>query len=464
MTTGVIPISDVVQVSVSLTPAGVPNYNVNNMILISADPFLVNPNTDLIRSYTDANTIGEDVGFATETYEQGENVFAQQLNILAGGGVLYVAQFQQGAIGLAALTIGNNAGLNYIVGDVINITQAGGVGATATVTTIGAGGAVTGLVLSNVGYGYTVANNLTTTGGSGNGALTVDITTVAQETLQQAIIRCATYVYFNGIISTDYGSSTTWLALATAVQAMGNRILFLPSYNIANLTGVFLQILQAGLFNTRPLFYSVSSLDARLMGAAYASWALSTNYNGSNTTITMNLKQLIGIDPDPGMTETLKTLCYNNGVDTYVNYGGSFPGVVSSNGNDAGKFMDEVTNLVWLVTALQVEGFDALATVQTKVPYTEQGISVLKTAYRLVLTQAVANGYLAPGAWTSSFTFGNQQDFLANIEQYGFYIYSTPVAQVLEAMRAGRQAPLIQIAGLEAGAVQQSGVIATINP
>ena len=374
--TGNIPISDVVNVSVSLTPTGLPNFNVNNMILITSDPFLVNPNSDLIRPYTDSNTIGEDVGFATETYEQGEEVFAQQLNILAGGGTLFVAQFQQGAISLAGLAIGGDAGLDYIVGDSINIIQGGGVGGTATVTTIGAGGAVTGLVLSNVGYGFSVANGLSTTGGSGTG-LTVNITAVAQETLQQSITRCRTYQYFNGIISTNYGASSTWVALATFVQSLGNACIALPTYALADLTGALLAVKQAGLYAGRGLYYTVSALDARLYAAAYMSWALSTNYNGSDTTITMNLKQLIGIDPDPGMTETLKQLCYANGIDTYVNYGGSFPGVVSSGAN---KFMDEVTNIIWLALALQVAGFDALATVQTKIPYTDAGISILKVS------------------------------------------------------------------------------------
>lgn len=455
---GVIPISDVVSVSVSLTPTGVPNFNINNMILISNDPFLVNPNTDLIRPYTDANTIGQDIGTNTETYQQGNEVFSQQLNILAGGGVLYIAQFQQGA--LSVIAVGSSGGTNYVVGDSINIVQAGGVVGTATVATVSAGGVVTGLNISNPGYGYAAAMGLTTTGGSGTGLL-VNITTVLPETLLQAIARCSTYVYFNGIISTDYGSNSTWLDLAQAVQAYGNKILFLPSFNIVNPTGVFLQIKNAGLFATRCLFYTVSSLNARLMGAAYASWSLSTNYNGSDTTITMNLKQLIGILPDPGMTETLKTLCVTNGIDVYVNYGGSFPGVVSSGAN---KFMDEVTNIIWLSTTLQVEGFDALATVATKIPQTEAGISVLKSAYRLVMAQAVANGYLAPGTWPSSYTFGNPADFLSNIAQYGFYIYSQPLAQQLASLRAGRAAPLIQIAGLEAGAVQSSGIIATINP
>ena len=31
------------------------------------------------------------------------------------------------------------------------------------------------------------------------------------------------------------------------------------------------------------------------------------------------------------------------------------------------------------------------------------------------MTQAVANGFLAPGTWDSSYTFGNQADFLNNI-------------------------------------------------
>jgi hypothetical protein len=459
MAQGIVPISNVVQVNINLTPTGVPNYNVNNIILITSDPFLVNPQGDMVRPYTDSATIGSDVGTETETYEQAEEVFAQPMNILAGGGVLYVAQFQQGCLEASGLAI-NNPGTGYQVGDSINVIQAGGASGNLTVLTVNPStGAVLTYSISNVGHGFS-AGAATTTGGKGTG-LTLTISAVAAETLAQAIARCLTYVYFNGIISTNYGDPSTWVALATAVMASGKQCIALPTNNPSDLVGALLNIQQATLYFARGLYYGVSALDARLMAAAYMSWALSVNYNGSNTAITQNLKQLSGILPDPTLTPSILSLCAAAGVDCYAYYGGSFPGVIS---NGANKFMDEVTNLIWLATTLQVEVFDALAIVPTKIPYTDAGISIIKSVIRLVMTRAVANGYLAPGEWPSSFTFGSQQDFLSNIEQYGFYIYAQAVAKVLANLRQNRISPLVQVAGLEAGAVHQVGMVVNVVP
>jgi hypothetical protein len=119
-------------------------------------------------------------------------------------------------------------------------------------------------------------------------------------------------------------------------------------------------------------------------------------------------------------------------------------------------------NLIWLTTSLQVAGFNALATLSTKIPYTEAGMTALKAAYRQVMAQAVANGYLAPGTWFSANTFGNQALFLSNILAKGFYIYSNPVNQQTAAQIISRQSPLIQIAALESGAIQQSSVLVNI--
>ena len=105
-----------------------------------------------------------------------------------------------------------------------------------------------------------------------------------------------------------------------------------------------------------------------------------------------------------------------------------------------------------------------MAQASTKVPQTEAGVSVLKTAYRQVCLTAVSNGYIAPGTWTSAEWFGVQTDFINNILNAGFYIYSAPVNQQSAANRVARQAPLIQIAVKEAGAIQSTSVIVSINP
>jgi hypothetical protein len=110
-----------------------------------------------------------------------------------------------------------------------------------------------------------------------------------------------------------------------------------------------------------------------------------------------------------------------------------------------------------------VANFNVLATVGTKVTQTESGVSLLKTSDRVVLEQAVTNGMVAPGTWTSPTTFGNQVDFLANITGKGYYIYSVPVSQQLQTARAARQSPPISIAYKEAGAIQSANTIVNLN-
>jgi len=127
------------------------------------------------------------------------------------------------------------------------------------------------------------------------------------------------------------------------------------------------------------------------------------------------------------------------------------------------SFFDQVYNLQWLVGALQVAGFNYLAQSSSKIPQTESGIDGLKGAYRKVCEQAVTNQYCAPGEWNSSTTFGIQSDFLQNITQRGYYIYSQPVALQSQAAREARQAPIVQLALKEAGAVHSSSVLVYIN-
>jgi hypothetical protein len=174
----------------------------------------------------------------------------------------------------------------------------------------------------------------------------------------------------------------------------------------------------------------------------------------------MALKTLTGVQPDPSMTQTLYNEALAAGADCYVSYQGD-PAATSFNAN---QYFDDVYNLQWFVGALQVAGFNYLAQTGTKVPQTESGMDGLKGAYQSVCQQAVINQYAAPGTWNSSTTFGNQTNFLANIANVGYYIYSTPISQQSQAARVARQAPVVQIALKAAGAIQSSSVIVNVNP
>lgn len=281
------------------------------------------------------------------------------------------------------------------------------------------------------------------------------------ESLAAAISRASSLVQFFGILSTkDYDASE--VASAAAVVQTLNKILFVVSNSATDIAadGSFHDIAEAGYDKTRCLAYlSNTTQPAKVMAAAYAGRALSTAFEGSNTTSTMHLKDLIGVTADPNLTQTQLNLCQDCGADVYVN----IAGVAKTFTSGANKFFDQVYNRCWFLGALEVAGFNALAKVSTKVPQTEPGMTILKGAYRLVCDRAVRNGYCAPGAWNSADRFGDVEAMLRNIEEVGYYIYSLPVNQQAQTEREERKAPLVQIALKEAGAIHSSNVLVYIN-
>ncbi len=295
---------------------------------------------------------------------------------------------------------------------------------------------------------------------AGRGYLVV-IPLVASETLAVAIARTKDLVQYFGIMSTIIESQVDMLAAAAVVQALNKVAFFVQKASASIETGGSLDLLRSGGFTkSRGLYYGSSAdVDALVMMASYAGRALSVDFSGSNTTITMHLKDLTGVQPDPSMTQTLLNKAIAAGADTYP----SLQGVAKVFCSGENNFYDQVYNLGWLVGALQVAGFNFLAQSSTKIPQTENGMDGLKGAYRNVCEQAVSCQYVAPGTWNSPVTFGKQADLYANILQLGYYIYSTPIAQQSQVDRAARQAPLVQIAIKEAGAIQSSSVIVNIN-
>lgn len=287
------------------------------------------------------------------------------------------------------------------------------------------------------------------------------------DTLGEAITRTQGTVQYFGVMQTATITEQTEadvLAAAAIIQALP-LIGFFVSYDPASVAvNGTIDKLRSGLFTqSRGLYYQDSTdsgINAMLMMAAYAGRLLSVVFSGSLTTITMNLKQLATILPDPNIDATNLALARTAGADVYISIQGSSE-VLSSGEN---QFVDNVYNQLWLAGALQVQYFNYLAQTSTKILQTEDGMNGLKGALRQIMLEAVGNGYLAPGSWNSPTTFGNLTDFQNNITQFGFYIYSTPVAQQTQANREDRIAPLVQIAAKLAGAIQSGSVIVVINP
>jgi len=370
-----IDISNVVTISVSEAPAGLSDFQINNLLILTKETAVVSPGTFGV--YLNPTDVATDWGTSSEVYAMANLVFSQQPNIVSGGGSLIIAN--QGS----------------------------------------------------------------------------------SETLAEAIARLQPLVFFGGVLWAGYAPTDAQILTAAAVVQPLRKMLFASSYLAASVnTGeIFDDVKTAGYTYVRCLLYTVSAQAARYMAAAYAGRAMSTDFSGSLTTATMHMKELIGVLPDPSITQTILDKCETVGADVYINIGG-LSKVYCTGGN---TYYDSVYNLTWLVFALQVAGFNAIATTSTKLPQTETGMAVLRGAYLNVLTQAVVNGYSAPGTWNGAIPFGSPAVFARNIIQLGFYLYSAPVSTQSQADRLARKAPLVQIAVKEAGAIQSSSVIVNVQ-
>lgn len=488
-------LTNVINISIATPQPGIGAYNTSNVALFSRESVsLPTFGTLGYKIYTGPSQVGVDFGTGSNTYAMALALFSQQPNILLNGGYLVIIPFltagqvaqQTVTIPLStsglppasgkfdftwgghsttdiAYNVASAAAIQTIVQATTGMTSftvsnyvaySNGAVASFTVTFVGQSGAVTLATIT----GDTLAD-------TGSVAITPTVATTvigsAAETIDQAILRTASVVQYFAIMSAEIPAQAVLLLAAAVVQAL-NKLMLAVSFTAADVApGGMLDLLRTGGFTqTRGLFYDDVLLSALTFMAGYAGLGFSTVFTGSNTTQTMHLKTLSTIQPDPNLTQTLLNQALAAGADTYP----SLQGVSKVFCSGANDFFDNQYNLQWLAGALQVSGFNFLATTNTKTPQTENGMDGLKNAYGVVLEQAVNNQFLAPGTWTNPTTFGNINDLVRNIAQRGYYIFSSPIATQLQAARAARQATLVQIAIKYAGAIQSSSAIVYVNP
>lgn len=482
-----LPISNIINVSVSQAPSGIGPFNVNNVALFTDESPSI-AFQDGYGIYLTPSQVGTDFGSSSKTFALASEIFAQSPNILAGSGSLIVIPLftnldavvevqhvafsstpVSGAFELAyGAEVTGSIAYNASAADVQTALRLlAGLSSVTVTGTIAGGLVITFTGVSGDFPALTVPLNTLKNSGASSVTVNVSITTHgvaagSTETLLAAILRTQGVVSYCGVMKENTYVAYELIVAARYIQTQ-NLILGVVSYDpadVAATTGIFWQIQQAGLSQTRCLLYIGEGTydDSNLMCAAYMGRGFSTAFDGSNTTQNMQLKTLIGITADAGMTQTIYGLCQTAGVDVYASFQGT-PKVATSGEN---RFFDQVYNQMWFTTQVSVAVFNALAQTNTKLPQTEQGVSVMKSAIQRVCEQAKANLYCAPGSWTGD-TFGSQQDFLRNILSIGYYIYSQPITQQSTAARNARIAPLIQIALKEAGAINTGNILVNIN-
>jgi hypothetical protein len=469
-------IDNVINISVATTGAGVGSYNTSNLALLSYEAPVYSSFGNLgYKLYLSPTDVATDFGSASNTYKQALAVFSQQPNILAGGGYLAVVQTlsEVQTIAFSAAPTSGSFVLTFTEGATAAINWNDNaaaiqlkIRAVVGLENVLVTGSIAGLLLTIEFDGKYASQSTVLVGTNSLLATATPVTTIEAKSVigekySDCITRASSIVPFFGVMACSILLQAEMLLCASVIQAM-NKLMFFVSKTAADVApGGMLDLLRSGTFtHSRGLYYgSTLDIDALIMMASYAGRALSVNFSGSNTTATMHLKDLSGVQPDLTVTQTILAQCGVAGVDVYS----SIQGVAKVFCSGANSFFDDMYNLLAMVGDLQVAGFNFLAQSSTKIAQTEDGVTGLKSAYRSILEKYVSNQYLAAGKWTSPNTFGVQQDLYDNISQRGYYMYSLPVSLQTAADRAARKAPLIQIAAKEAGAVHSSSVIINVN-
>lgn len=491
-------IANVIRVFILAALRGLANVNTSALALFTDEEPLSTTYGDY-RIYLDPTGIATDFGSTSETYRLAVKVFQQVPNVLTGNGYLIIIPRNQTASAQPAIIVGTSVvdfttlaaddyyikvavdggAVQYIdIGEIdttdmttilsslnsTEITAAGLVftvsgdiaSAVVTLKTIGTGAAKSIEIDSNTStYDGTELSPLIFISGSATGS------DAGIERVKDAILRTVNFLDYFGIILNEKQTDANLEELASLIQCY-DRLLFVGSNLTADITGIFKDIKDAGYTHTRCMFYSNSENDALDFAAAYASRGLSINFDAPNSVHTMHLKDITGLVADPifaGSTgQTYLDSAKNQGVDVLADFG--IAKVFTSGQN---SYFDAIYIQLALRLRLQVAGFNYLAQTNTKIPQTEVGMDGLKGAYRKVMALFVDNRAFAPGTWNSSTTFGNPEDHIRNIADYGYFIYSSLIASQSQVVREARVAPLISIAAKSSGAIHSSDVIVMIE-
>lgn len=472
----VIPIDEVVRISVSNVPMGLGTPNINNVAIFSTE---CREDFGDVRHYINIAQVAEDFSLNSATYSSATEIFAQTPNPLSSQASVAIVRtvatsatqavwtskniasnvdnFKLVSDGAFKLTVGGTitsiSGLDFqsiaSVADIAKVID----DATDEYQITATAGSI---VISSKSYGagtqFTIGSPSSGTDITGTDYLNVgadddslDGTNSSGETIGDAVIRAQEIASFVGFMTVQKIEPAAIFPNAQKISAL-DKIWMCPIFDAGGIE-VAKSIRDASLRKTRVLYYSTSYLDAQLFAAAYMGRAFCVNFSGSSTVQTMNLKELVGIVGDPGKVDSVAIK--EAGIDVYGNFGKISRTITSG----ANTHFDRVYNQLAIKFQIQYDVFNLIATTITKIPQTEQGMDAIKSVIAGVMQRFVRNGFIAPGTWNSADTFGDPAIFKANIAQAGYYIYSSPISDQSQSEREQRIAPLIQVACKESGAV-----------
>lgn len=494
-TQSLLPISDLVSVTVNLTQTAAQSQSLSNLLVLGSSAVI--DTNERIRQYTSLSAVVSDFGTSAPEYFAASAWFDQSpqpqtLSIGRWAQTATSAVLQGGIVTIANQQISvwnaiTNGGFHITAngGSLTNITGLNFSGATnlngvaSIITTALATASVSATIVWNAAYqSFTMTSGVIGTSSTLSFLSAPTAGTDISDMLEMSSADSLAGAYtVNGIAAESAVSSVaifdqsfgqTWYGLFICGAADSDHeavAAFIEGTNTKHM--YFVNTQEGGVLSassTSDIAYILSQLAYKHTVVQYSSTSLyavcslagrviTVDYNGNNTVITAMYKQEPGIAGETITQPQLNALIAKN-ANIFVTYDNSTtiiqPGITSS-----GYFIDIITGTDWLSIDIQNAVYNLLYTSPTKIPQTDRGMAVIKSTIISVLSQSADDGLVAPGIWTNAgFGLIQQGQFL----DLGYAVYAPPVSTQSKANRNARLSVPFQVGVCLAGAVQTVNV------
>lgn len=461
-----LPLNYIVNATATISPTAAPGLTFNQGLVVGSSPVIPSVGANSrIRFYSDTSAMLTDGFTVTEPEFLFADLYFGQTPTAAG---LWVGR--QDLTAIQTVTIGAAAGTGYSVNDIVTVVQPGASAGLVQITATASGvPTAVQVVGGSQGTGYSVAVNLTTTGGTGTG-LELNITAIG-ETPLQSVAACriaspAWYVcqFVGTVADSDH------LAIAAYIQgAYPSSCYFITSGEAAILNGTAGNLaaeLQAAKYSRSLIAYSTTQGGAA-PNNVYATGALMGYAMGANTGAAASMfalmfKQMAGVAVEPltesqvsaiagdpqGVSPGLSCnvfVSYDNGAYSFVQRG-----TMSDN-----SFFDERLQVDMLLNDIETSGFNLF--VQNRVvPQDSSGMAMVFNAIAGACDRSKSRGFIAPSGTWNGVPIGTGSGAIATGQTLpnGYAIYAPPISSLSQGQKSSRQLPAVTVALIEAGSAQ----------
>ena len=494
MTTSQLAINRIVNVTVSLTPAGAQAQSLSNLLVLGTSAIL--DTVERFRVYQTLAQVAADFGTSAQEYLAAQAWFGQTpqpttlyigrwCQAAASGGLrcATISAAQQVLTLWTAITSGGfqytpNGGTNV---SITGLNFSGALSLSGVAAIIQA--ALTGV---NVVWNSVFSRFEFTSATTGVTSSVSFLTAAASGTdisamLAGRVTSSGAYTFVGLAAETSVAAVTLfdqtlgqqWYGLFVPSAADSDHLLIAPYIDGATNKHIYgITTNEAGVLvatSTTDIAYVLQQLNYQRTLVQYSSSnsyavvsamarIMTVNYGGSNTVITLKFKQEPGVVAETLNLTQVSALEAKN-CNVFVTYNNN-TSILEQGVMVNGSFVDIITGTDWLAVTIQTAIYNLLYTSTTKIPQTDAGMQLLTTQVDAICAQAVINGLLAPGVWNSG-GFGklNQGDYMSK----GYYIWCDVVANQLQSSRTQRLAMPIQVAAKLAGAIHSANIAINVN-